>query len=283
MPAWLTAAIAASLALTTWACINRARAAARVHALENAHRGDEARYRSTLAAFSDMVAALERSQRENEALAARLIVAQEQERGRIGRDLHDDVGQKLALLSIELDRLQAPGRLSRLVGEIAQDVHDLSHELHPSKLETLGLITAIRSLCRDMSRKYGIAIEFRHKGGPRELALEVSLHLYRIVQEALHNIVKHSGAKEALVEVDVALDTFDLRIADHGCGFFPALDGQDGLGLASIRERVRIVGGRFAIHSSPGMGTRLGVRLEFHHATDWNRTRISSFSRAEIA
>ena len=223
--------------------------------------------------LAEREAALLDSHRENHVLAGRLIVAQEIERRRIARDLHDDLGQKLALLNIGMDSLAAgdvgdPGRLkarlselSLIVADIAEEVHDLSHELHPSKLETLGLVTAIGSLCRDMSIRHNILIDFRHRGGAPRVDLEASLQLYRITQEALHNIVKHSSARQALVELESAPRVLELRIADQGRGFDAASKTRDGLGRVSMRERARIAGGEFALHSARGLGTRLGVRL----------------------
>jgi signal transduction histidine kinase len=217
--------------------------------------------------------ALRERDAENQALAGRLIVAQEAERRRIARDLHDDLSQKLALLNVEIDLLATQGivdwhrreqrfrRLSRAVAEITSDVHDLSHELHPSKLRPLGLVTALDALCRDLSCKYGIIIDFHHIGGPVTHDADVCLHLYRIVQEGLHNVVKHSAATHAIVEVEVGSAALDLRIADQGRGFVPTAAAREGIGLVSMRERARIVGGQMIIHTKPAGGTRLGIRV----------------------
>jgi two-component system NarL family sensor kinase len=255
------------------------------------------RAEDTLRALHEREAALQESHRENQALAGRLIVAQEVERRRIARDLHDDLSQKLALLNVEIDRLAATGlgdwhrrerrigSLSLSVAEIARDVHDLSHELHPSKLGLLGLVPALDALCLDVSRKYGIVVSFHHIGGSPRLDVDASLHLYRIVQEALHNVVKHSGAKQALVELETRPRAVDVRVADCGCGFVSSAHAREGLGLISMRERARVVGGQIAIHSAPGMGTRLGVRVPY--SADSNLSDVSRpvviRSRAEIA
>ena len=223
-------------------------------------------------ALSENELALRASMVENHALIGRLIAAQELERQRIARDLHDDLSQKLALLAIRIDRLSERDALdgdrlesrirslAQAVAEIATDVHNLSHELHPSKLETLGFVEAVRGLCRETRRLSGIAVDFRHSGASTIVDTHVSLHLYRIVQEGLHNVSKHSGASQALVELVTGPDAIDLRIADSGCGFDES-DSTTGLGLVNIRERVRLLEGQMVIHSAPNEGTRLGVRV----------------------
>jgi len=214
--------------------------------------------------------ALRASYRRVEDLAGRLIAAQEAERKRIARDLHDDLSQKLALLSIDID--QIPRRTQAELGErvrdisgraaeIASDVHRLAYELHPSKLESLGLVPALQSVCRDISRQYGLQVDFEHTRLPGEVPPDVALCLYRIVQEALHNVVRHSGAREALVDLRTAGDQIELHIADPGTGFVAAGRGNGGIGLVSMRERVNFVGGQIVIHSAPGAGTRIGVRV----------------------
>jgi PAS domain S-box-containing protein len=206
-------------------------------------------------------------------LAGRLIASQEAERQRIARDLHDDLSQKLALLNIDIDLLargtQAPGgewsarvrTISRRTREIASDLHRLSHELHPTKLQVLGLVAAIQSVCHDVSNQHEIIVEFAHEGVPKNVPVQASLCLYRITQEALHNVVKHSGAKHAAVRLSTQNNFLYLEIADQGVGFTPAGFENSGLGLVSMRERTNFLGGRFVIHSGPGLGTRLGVRI----------------------
>jgi PAS domain S-box-containing protein len=208
---------------------------------------------------------------DNRDLVGRLIISQEVERQRIARELHDDLSQKIALLNIDLDQFAAQANVpefrSRLqdisvrAGEIASDVHHLSHELHPSKLQTLGLVAAIRSLCRDISGKGALEVEFVHH--ERELVLDpdASLCLYRITQEALHNITRHSRARHASVQLLVEPPDVRLYIADSGVGFDPKNGSSLGLGLVSMRERVGLLRGQIVIHSRPGEGTRVGVRL----------------------
>jgi signal transduction histidine kinase len=207
----------------------------------------------------------------NRDLAGRLIASQELERQRIARELHDDVSQKIALLNIELDQVAAQhtscgGRpqleaLSAQVGMIASDLHNLSHALHPSKLQTVGLVAAVRSLCRDVSEQGGVPVVFTHGTVPSDVDPNVSLCLYRIAQEALHNITRHSHAREARVDLAQDGSNFALQIADSGVGFDPRDDRHAGLGLVSMRERVALLRGQLAIHSFPGGGTRIGVRV----------------------
>jgi signal transduction histidine kinase len=213
------------------------------------------------------------SQHELRELTGRLLLAQETERRRIARELHDDLNQNLALLSVELDLLRQspPGaaaelgrRLQELTGRVKQlcsGVHDLSHQLHPSKLEQLGLVAALGSLCKELTRTHGLPIEFRHRGVPGVLTDDVALSLYRVAQEALGNAIKHSGAGRAEVELAGAPGEVRMRVSDDGSGFDPAAAGQEGLGLVSMRERLRFVGGEIAFGAGPSGGTRVYVRI----------------------
>jgi signal transduction histidine kinase len=151
--------------------------------------------------------------------------------------------------------------LSGWVSDIAEHVHDLSHELHPSRPETLGLVPAVRAVCNEMSRQHGITVDLHAQQMPRALGSAVSLCAYRIVQEALHNVVKHSGATRASVELTGSPTAIELVVADQGRGFVPDAQGLAGLGLVSMGERVKLLDGEIAIDSSPGDGTRLRVRL----------------------
>jgi PAS domain S-box-containing protein len=213
--------------------------------------------------------ALRVSHERVEDLAGRLIAAQEAERKRIARDLHDDLSQKLALLSIDIEQLprRAPGELAENVreisdrtAEIATDVHRLAYTLHPSKLESLGLVAALESVCRDISRQHGLQVDFEHGNIPADVPADIALCLYRVVQEALNNVIRHSGARHAMVELRAAGDLLELHVADSGAGFVASAGGA-GIGLVSMRERVNFVGGQLAIHSAPGSGTRIGVRV----------------------
>ncbi len=213
-----------------------------------------------------------RAQEALHELSGRLIQAQEEERTRIARELHDDLSQRLALVTIGLEELglQADGSaltrqlqaLSEQTKEIAAEVHHLSRQLHPSQLEMLGLVAAVRSFCSELSKQRRIEIDFKQEEVPRALPAEVTLCLYRIVQESLQNVCKHSGARRARVELSGRPEAVHLAIADDGAGFDPDLLGTSaGLGLVSMRERVRLVHGEFSIHSKPGQGTRLEARI----------------------
>ncbi len=214
------------------------------------------------------------SQRELRALTGRLLQAQETERRRIARELHDDLNQRLALLAVELDLLgQAPpesmmrlaGRMRELSAQVKQlssAVHDLSHNLHPSKLEQLGLVAGVRGLCKEQLRSHGLEVEFTHQQMPPLIPDDTALCLYRIAQEALQNVIKHSGARHARVEVRGREDGLSLRIVDDGVGFdLGAVDVNGGLGLVSMRERLRLVRGTLVIDSDPSAGTRIEVHV----------------------
>jgi PAS domain S-box-containing protein len=205
----------------------------------------------------------------NRQLAGRLIVSQEAERQRIARELHDDVSQKIALLMLNLESLASRSGIERekfrdvsdRVNEIASDLHQLSHELHPSKLHALGLVAAVESLCRDCSRAHDIQVAFSHTGVPPTIDQEISLCLYRIVQEALHNVARHSQARRARVRLTRDNDALVLRIADSGVGFDPQVMTHAGLGLVSMRERATVLSGQLTIDAYPGGGTRVDVRI----------------------
>ena len=217
-----------------------------------------------------MVLAHEESLRS---LGARLISAQEEERSRIARELHDDFSQRLALLAMDLERFQdgRPGTwesdvasLLQLTKKLASDVHRLSHQLHPSILQHLGLLAAVESYCKEISDQHGISIDIVHHGVPRSLSSEVALCLYRIVQEALRNVVKHAGAESALVEITGTVGELRLQISDNGTGFDPAgARTRHGLGLLSMRERLRLVNGTISLMRIEPTGTRIAVRIPF--------------------
>ena len=207
----------------------------------------------------------------NHDLAGRLIAAQEAERRRVARELHDDLSQKLALLSIDADvlargtaRQSAAARvreISNRANEIASDIHRLSHQLHPAKLGAIGLVASLEALCRDASNQHQIAVEFTHGDEPIGVGADVALCLYRITQEALHNVTRHSGATRAVVRIARDQDELTLQIADQGIGFMARDSERGGLGLVSMRERVSFIGGQIVIHSAPGQGTHIGVRV----------------------
>ena len=204
-------------------------------------------------------------------LSGRLIRAQEAERERIARELHDNINQRLALLanglqefeqatSKNLDPLQKDQlhELWQLINEIATDIQDMSHQLHPSKLHYLGLAVAVRDLCREFSRQHKFEGECVVRDLPQDLDETVSLSLFRTVQESLHNVVKHSHARHVKVELTHQSGVVELRVSDDGIGFNPEQGRQNhGLGLVSMRERLRSVGGEFSIWSKPSLGTQV--------------------------
>jgi PAS domain S-box-containing protein len=203
-------------------------------------------------------------------LSGRLIHAQEQERARIARELHDDFSQRLALLGIGLGQLwkelpesqveQRTGVLEILKGtkEMSSDLHSLSHQLHSSKLELVGLVSALNGLCKEMSEKYKIEIHFTKSGSLPKITKDVELCLFRVTQEALGNVVKHSQSKSAQVELGANSMGVSLRIKDAGRGFEPNLSNPAaGIGLVGMRERLRLVGGRLSVKSVLLRGTEI--------------------------
>jgi signal transduction histidine kinase len=209
-------------------------------------------------------------------LSAKLLQMQEEERRRIARELHDGINQQLAVIVIELGRLaQTPEftpevlyeqleELRRQAIELSQDVRALSHRLHPAVLEHLGLIAALRSLCTRFSQREGIRTSFA-----AELCQppdkDLSLCLYRIVQESLHNVAKHSHASTAEVRLRRSGDKLFLRIWDDGIGFTRPIDGKGpGIGLISMEERARLAGGDLQLRSFPGRGTTICVSIPLH-------------------
>jgi PAS domain S-box-containing protein len=206
-------------------------------------------------------------------VSRRLIEAQEQERTRIARDLHDDINQRLALLAIELERLKMSvpdsnvgviGRMDELrkqTSDIAADVQALSHQLHSPRLEYLGIVAAMRGFCQEFGEQQRVEIDFKSDDLSSAVPPDVSLCLFRVLQEALHNAAKHSGAARFAVQLRGAPGEINLNVTDTGVGFDveAALKGR-GLGLVSMQERVRLVNGSITIGSKPG-GTAIGVRV----------------------
>jgi signal transduction histidine kinase len=188
-------------------------------------------------------------------LSGRLITAQEEERARLARDLHDDAGQRLALLAIELDELRASPLADR-ARELSADLHRMAHQLHPAILDQLGLLPAARRFGAELQARHGIEVEVASEAWPTELPRDEALVLYRVLQEALQNAVKHSGAARVDVAFRATRDELLLRISDRGRGFAPEQVEEPGsLGLAGMRERLRLVGGGLRIDSAPGGGT----------------------------
>lgn len=202
-----------------------------------------------------------------EHLTGRLITLAEEERKHLARELHDDIGQRLSLLAVELDLLtieqECAGpvrdKLNQALTEIkelATDIHNLSHRLHSSKLQHLGLPIALKEVCRQMGSQHRISIDLQAGSVPPTLPEDVSLCLYRVAQEALSNAVKHSQSKRIEVGLNSSNGRVMLEIKDFGTGFDPAVQS-GGLGLATMHERLRMIGGTLSIHSIPGMGTEV--------------------------
>jgi PAS domain S-box-containing protein len=202
-------------------------------------------------------------------MTRKLIEAQEQERTRIGRELHDDINQRLAMLALEIEQLQDnPSELRSRVQELrkttcelSNDVQALSHDLHSSKLEYLGVVGGIRSWCKEFAERQKMEIDFR-SDVHTALPLEVGVSFFRVVQEALHNAIKHSGVKRVEVQLQEDSGVIHLIVRDSGNGFDlqAALQGK-GLGLTSMRERVRLINGTITIESKAMGGTIIHVRV----------------------
>ena len=226
--------------------------------------------------FSEDITHRKNAEAELLGMSRKLIEAHEQERTRIGRDLHDDVGQRLALLLIELEGVQqdvpdaASGLRSRIGGlrnqtmQIANDVQLLSHELHSAKLEYLGIVGAAKNFCKEFSGRQRMEIDFQSHDLPTAMGTEISLSLFRVLQEALRNAAKHSGVKRFEVRLWGSTGAINLTISDLGAGFDQDIAMKStGLGLASMQERLRLVGGTLSIDSQPKRGTTVHARVPF--------------------
>jgi signal transduction histidine kinase len=206
-----------------------------------------------------------------------LMAAREEEGSRIARELHDDVGQRLALVAIGLSRLKrslaeaAPGpvrdiaQLQEQTGSIVHSVRELSHQLHPAALEHVGLATAIQMKCEEVQHATGLQVRMTSHGDTSDLPREISLCLFRAAQEALNNVIRHSGARSTELSLRRAGTELFLQVTDDGRGFTPTKpDQRTGLGLYSLSERIGLVGGTMTVISAPGRGTtvRLVVPLQ---------------------
>jgi len=207
-------------------------------------------------------------------LTGRLIDAQEEERKRIAREIHDDYNQRLAVLAIDLEELaehvgespvEVRQRLHQLwdrVSKLGADLHSLSHRLHSSTLESLGLVAGTRAFCQEFAEQQGIQVDFVHQDVPRHLPADMALCLFRIVQEGLRNIKRHSGANRAEIRMEGVGDKLHLSIADRGRGFeVNHHSPHKGIGIRSMEERLRSLGGHLQIHSRILEGTRIDAWL----------------------
>ena len=207
-------------------------------------------------------------------LERRVLSAQEGERARIARELHDDINQRIAVLVCELHEMdrrpsgeerrsrESIESLTEQLTRIASDIQTISHRLHSSHLEYIGLAAAAEVLCRELRTKHQVEIEFTRVGIPRSLPKDISLCLYRVLQEGLQNAIKHSGIQQFKVELLGNSSEVRLTIRDNGAGFDPTrADNQQGLGLISMRERMRLVHGEFSLESRPGQGTTIKCQV----------------------
>jgi len=214
-------------------------------------------------------------------LSRKLIEAQETERARIARDLHDDIGQRIALLSVTLEAIrravpdsqtEVRRRLEGLrqqVLDMSSSVHALSHDLHSTALRHLDMVTAMRGFCTELSQQQKVEIDFVSRTVPEMVPQDISLCLFRILQEALHNAIKHSRARHFEVVLCGAPDALLLTISDSGIGFDAEAEmKRGGLGLTSMRERLKLVHGVLSINSQPRGGTTVHARVPFTLSRD---------------
>ena len=205
-----------------------------------------------------------------------LINAEEKERRRVASDLHDDFSQRLALLALGLENaaeslpasaVESNRQLHELVNsasELGADLHTLSHHLHSSTLEGLGLIPGVSAFCKEFQAQQGVQVEFIHNEIPQTIDRDICLCVFRIVQEGLRNVQKHSGADKAEVGIHAEEAKLKVFVSDEGHGFdIRKLRNRGGLGILSMEERVHLLGGQFKIRSAIGRGTRLEAWVPF--------------------
>lgn len=239
---------------------------------------DISKRKDTEESLRESETALRSNQKDLQRLAGRLISAQEEELRRLSRELHDDLTQRLAVLAIEAGKLelqlhemeQPPPdtsfrkvlRIKEQLIRVSEDVHRISRQLHPTILDDLGLIRAIESECAAIQHRENLTIVFREEGVPDRIPIDSALCLYRIVQEGLKNIIRHSGATKCAISLQPLNDMLCLTVQDEGTGFDPdRVRNKPGLGLSSMRERAQLVRGYFALDSRPGQGTVIRVRV----------------------
>jgi len=234
----------------------------------------EKRVEERTAALRQSEMALTASQEELRKLAGNLLTAQEAERRSFARELHDDLTQRLAILALDIDALgrehtrvpesmrERMRELQSRIADIASDAQGMARRLHPSILDDLGLVKALKAECAHFSSREAIDVSFEHRDLPERLPRVLSLCLYRIAQESLRNIAKHAGSPVAIV--DLASDGSEhirLTVVDRGNGFSPEDADGKGLGLVSMRERARLVDGTCSVYTEPGIGTKIDVRV----------------------
>ena len=216
-------------------------------------------------------------------VAGKLVAAQESERIRIARELHDDLGQQTAVLASKLDMLQRSeegaripiGEIRARVSEIASTIHNLSHRLHPAKLRLLGLVRTLEALCRDESLGSGVAVRFESANVARQLPEEIALCLFRVTQEGVRNALKHSGATIIDVTLSATSSQIVLQVTDNGSGFNP-LARSAGLGLLTMRERVQLVRGMLSVQPLQPRGTTVRIVVPLNRDGDVRRPHSRS-------
>jgi signal transduction histidine kinase len=208
-----------------------------------------------------------------QALAARLLTAQEEERRRVSRELHDQICQQLASLAIEISGMAAdpppPEKAHQVLRELqtrviqaSEATRHIAYELHPSVLDDLGLVASLRALCKKFGEDEGVRVQFSSGVLPPEIPRETASCLYRVVQESLQNIARHAGAKKASVSLSVKKNAVALSITDDGSGFdLEEARGRGGLGLIGMEERTRLAKGKLSIAAAKGRGTRIQVEV----------------------
>jgi signal transduction histidine kinase len=228
-----------------------------------------------------VMAEARRTQDSLRRISGSLIEAQEQERHRIARELHDDVVQRLSLLSLELEEVREDipdaaselrtriGTLGNRVTQIVEDVQSLSHELHSSKMDYLGMVGAAKNFCQEFSQRQKVEVNFQSYDLPASLPPELSVSLFRVLQEALRNAARHSGVKRFDVCLWGSMGAIHLTISDLGGGFDQETAMKSpGLGLTSMQERLRLVDGELSINSHPKGGTTIHARVPFGSSSD---------------
>jgi PAS domain S-box-containing protein len=219
---------------------------------------------------------IKKSQDSLRFLAGKLITAQEEERRRLAREMHDDLTQRLALLAIEAGKLETESQkydssmhanlqeMKKKIIKLSKDIHDISRQIHPSILDDLGLVNAIKSECAAFTQREGINVEYETSNVPLSIPRNVKICIYRIIQESLRNIARHAGTDKAQVSLTCSDGNLFLTIRDNGIGFDTLhMQVRKGIGLRSIHERVRLIQGEFSVQSKPGEGTVIKVTAPF--------------------
>jgi PAS domain S-box-containing protein len=227
--------------------------------------------------FAEDITRIKRSEETLSKVNQKLIQAHEEERTRIARELHDDICQRIALLAVRLDDFrhghpESPSELRRELGQASEEVQDLgsdlqalSHRLHSSKLEYLGLAAAAAGFCKEYSAQQGVEIDFQSEGIPEQPSEEISICLFRVLQEAVQNAAKHSGSRHLQVSLKNGSREIELKVYDSGIGFeLEKAFQKQGLGLTSMRERMKLVNGELSIESGLQRGTTVCARVSYN-------------------